>query len=601
MRVIRRATYVILMALGLYSCDVSEQTPNILLIVLDDFGYNDLAINNRSNSPTPHLDQLAREGLRFTRHYTESSCTASRVALLTGKSPTYAGAHPYLNGIDEEFVTLADALSEQGYTNYMLGKWHAGDAHEMSRPEHQGFHHWFGFMNQLYLKGPQGPDKYRRGKPTYRNPWLETESGERKRYRGHLTNLITDRALDVMRTQKNKWFIYLSYFAPHSPAEPAPNFAGRHSDDPAGQYQALKEQLDHSIGRILTHLRSSGALENTLIMVVSDNGGSARAWPSNKPFHGIKATYTEGGIRTPLLLSWPKHWPAGKVRDEPVMIIDLYPTIMAALGVEGPPGLEGHNLLEAAPQRLLRWYSHAHEKDRYSVLSRDGQWRLSCCDNDALSLRGEADFVDPHPNNRLQEEPEQAMAMRADMLAWIRQATEVTGLTRKDSQGSAHYSGQAFRRTPMGGTHTLGLVLRKSDGIAVANKETIVSQQGYIEINSDDEALQISIDGNTLSVPLPEEDCFTLFVSSIMAKDNMIFTHPSLTHIYLDGRLADSKSYRNIRLTAASPRNPLIVTTSNEKPLYQPRQANVELSTRALPAQEISQRSQTMKASYCAG
>ena len=143
-----------LLCLLLSACGAEKERPNVLLIVLDDFGYNDLAVNNGSDSPTPTLDQLASEGLRFTRHYTESSCTPSRVALLTGRYPARLGFHPVGSGIAHEVDTLADVLSSQGYSSHMIGKWHTGDAHRESRPEYQGFDHWFGFISQMYLAGP---------------------------------------------------------------------------------------------------------------------------------------------------------------------------------------------------------------------------------------------------------------------------------------------------------------------------------------------------------------------------------------------------------------------------------------------------------------
>ena len=199
----------------------AAERPNVLLVVLDDFGYNDLAINNGSNSPTPSLDQLARGGLRFTRHYAESSCTPSRVALLTGRYPAELGFHAFGPGLSQEVETLADVLSAHGYSSHMIGKWHAGDAHRESRPEYQGFDHWFGFMNQLYLAGPHRDGVYSRGRPTYRNPWLENEAGELRQYPGHLTDILSQRALEVMRSAAEPWFLYLSYYAPHTPVQPA--------------------------------------------------------------------------------------------------------------------------------------------------------------------------------------------------------------------------------------------------------------------------------------------------------------------------------------------------------------------------------------------
>ncbi len=205
-----RLSAMLLCAVLLTGCQAEESRPNILVIVLDDFGYNDLASNNGSDSPTPSLDDIAARGIRYTRHYTESSCTPSRVALLTGMYPARVGAHPFVSGIDHELVTLPESLAAAGYRNYMIGKWHAGDSHRESRPEFQGFQHWFGFVNQLYLQMPGEAGPYRRAKPTYLDPWLEDEQGTRRQYHVHLTDILTDRALAVMRSEQNPWFIYLS-------------------------------------------------------------------------------------------------------------------------------------------------------------------------------------------------------------------------------------------------------------------------------------------------------------------------------------------------------------------------------------------------------
>ena len=362
-----------------------------------------------------------------------------------------------------------------------------------------------------------------------------------------------------MREADTPWFIHLAYFAPHSPLEPAPAFAQRHEDSPAGRYQALKEQVDNAIGKLLDELRSSGELDNTLVVIVSDNGGTARHWPSNLPFHGVKATYTEGAVRTPLLMSWPGHWPEGQVRDDTVAIIDLYPTILESLGLKPPMDLDGRNLFADSEARSLRWYSHGLELDRYSILSSDGQWRLSAWGEDEISLYGEADLSSPDPVDRATDQPHLAAQLRDDMRAWIRNATEVKDLQREDDNGVALYRGQAFRRTPMGGTHTLGLVLRRSS-LAAEDRLTLARQAGYIDISAEGDSLHIEIDGNALVLPLPAQPCFTLFVTSLMAKDNMIFKkYQSETRVFIDGEQVINKAYTNTRLSEASPLQALAI------------------------------------------
>ena len=608
--VLGRGTPLVLMALltMLAGCQVEHdqdnKKPNILLLALDDFGYNDLAINNGSDSPTPRLDAIAAQGVRFTRHYAESSCTASRVALLTGRYPARVGAHPYLNGIDHELMTLPDALGSEGYIRHMVGKWHTGDSHRESRPEYQGFDHWFGFINQLYLRGPHRSANYRRGKPTYINPWLENELGDLQQYEGHLTDILTDRALDVIKREQNPWFLYLSYYAPHTPIEPAARFSERYADDPAGRYQAMKDQLDSNIGRIIDWLTESGEIDNTMIIVVSDNGGTAKSWPSNLPFFGSKATYTEGGVRTPLLLSWPGHWPVGQQDDQIAMIFDLYPTILAALGKAQPEGLDGADLFDSdRPPRTLRWYSHGLYGDRYGVLSPDGQWRLNSWQGVTHQLFHESDFVREQPESRTAEHPQKVLQMRESMEQWIRSVTRVNGLTATAAENWTDYTGQAFRRSPMGGTHTLGLAFQRgAEQVASGQRQTLAYQEGYIDISEFAGSLRVLIDGHEAEVELPvNETCFSLVVQSQMVKTNMVFYRkesPSIKVVFVNGKQLEQFRYYNPKISSASPKNPLRITTGSAG-WSMSSEMEPFVSTRALSEREIQEQVEPLLRASC--
>ena len=578
----------------LLGCELAQKDPNILLVVLDDFGYNDLALNNGSDSPTPNLDEIAQAGIRFTRHYAESSCRLSRVALLTGLYPARVGAHADLGGIDREFVTLPERLGEHGYTNYMIGKWHAGDAHRESRPEYQGFNHWFGFMSQLYLKGPHEQGDYTRGRPGYHNPWLESENGELRQYQGHLTDILTERAIEVVRGESKPWFLYLSYYALHTPVEPSKDYARFFPDDPAGRYQALKLQLDTNLGRLFSALRETGEVANTMVIVVSDNGGTARSWPSNLPFGGTKATYSEGAVRTPLLLSWPARWPAGEQRADPVMIFDLFPTILSALGLEPTDELDGRDLFAPLTARELRWYSGGRGAESYSMLTSDGQWRLSTYASTIEILQNESDFV-IHPSpNRLLEEPQIANTLRDSMEHWISSTTRVNDLQRSEGAAWANYTGYAFRRTPLAGAHTMGFVFRRGKpGVEDGNRQQLVLQEGYIDISEAAGELRIRVDDNEIDVALPDpnQQCFSLVVSSMLAKDNMVFYRPgdhSRTVVYLNGHPVIESDYQSPKLSKTSPRKPLAVKVSPRSRWYMPAEASPFLSTRVVAAGEIS-------------
>ena len=584
---------LVILMLSLTSCSKEIARPNVLLVVLDDFGYNDLAINNDSDSPTPTLDEIALQGIRFTRHYAESSCTASRVALLTGMYSARVGAHPDLAGIDHEWVTLADALRAQGYTTYMVGKWHTGDSHRESRPEFQGFDHWFGFMSQLYLRGPHDQSGYKRARPTYRDPWLETGQGELRQYQGHLTDILTDRALEIIGEERDPWFMYLSYYAPHTPIEPAHQFEQRYGSDEAGKYQALKAQLDANLGRVIGALEASGELANTMIIVVSDNGGTAKSWPSNLPFYGAKATYAEGGVRTPLLMSWPGHWPSGEVNGQIAMIFDLYPTIMSSLGFQVPDALDGVDLFAPTQPRELRWYSHhGVSGDTYGMLSESGQWRLGVWQGVGDSHNHEKSFTSDEPANQMADYPEIGQAMRASMEAWIPSITQVELPAASFDQQWKRYSGAAFRRTPLVGTHTIGLVFQRGKDLQKPRRrQRLVVQDGYIEISEENGVLSIAVDGSNNKVALPAgETCFRLVVRSIMHKSNMVFFRQngrSQTLIHLNGEQVLKQPYKNHDLNTASPRNPLLIAASPAARWYMPEGIDPYLSTRAVSDKEI--------------
>jgi arylsulfatase A-like enzyme len=583
----------LLACLGLAACDAGPERPNVLLVVLDDFGYNDLAVNNGSDSPTPTLDGIAARGLRFTRHYTESSCSPSRVGLLTGRYPARVGAHPLVGGIDPELVTLPELLREHGYATHMVGKWHAGDAHREARPEYQGFDHWFGFVNQLYLRGPHSATGYRRGRPTYLDPWLEDERGELRRHRGHLTDILTDHAIGVMQRERDPWFIYLSYYAPHTPIEPADSFRARFPDDPAGRYQALKAQLDANLGRIVDYLESAGRARDTLLVVVSDNGGTARAWPSNLPFFGEKASYYEGGIRTPLLVAWPGRWPENETADRVAMIIDLYPTLAAALDITVPPGLDGIDLFGPERRRELKWYSHNPAGDSLSILSADGQWRFTSWQRHFEWLHHVSDLQRPEPPNRLSEQPETAAGLRGNLLDWVSSATRVEGLSVAGDATWRSFSGADFRRTPLVGSHSMGFLFRRGSGATAAGEvQPLVRQDGYIDITEADGRLHIRVDGNETRVALPaQQACFSLVVSSTLWKTNMVSYRSdrrSRTEVFLNGLPAASSEYANPVLGAASPRNPLEIFSAGEGRWFMPAAADPYLSTRALGADEVS-------------
>ena len=368
------------------------QRPNLLVIVADDLGYNDISTINPTGLSTPNIDDLANQGVVFTRHYADSICAPSRVGLLTGRFPERSGFRPSGLGIPEEFLTLPERLSGEGYRTKLVGKWHAGTAHRRSWPDHHGFEEWFGFLDQWRLQVPAA-EFGTLAAPSYSNPWLQKNGHLPERHEGHLTDILTEHSRQFIRdagASERPWFLYHAFLAPHNPIEPAPRFAQQFEDSKAGKYKALVAQMDHSIGQILQTLRETGEDANTIVVFLSDNGGTNAALDNNFPFRGKKGEVFEGSFRTPLIISWPAALSSGRI-ERPVHNIDIYPSLMGALGLSVDETLDGRNRwpqwlsslrgVNPAPgSDYIRVSEKFHEKHgtlSFSILSLDGRWRLS--------------------------------------------------------------------------------------------------------------------------------------------------------------------------------------------------------------------------------
>ncbi|MEM9257391.1 MAG: sulfatase-like hydrolase/transferase [Pseudomonadota bacterium] len=362
----------------------SSTRPNILLLVADDLGYNDISSINAQGINTPNIDSLAEHGVTFTRHYADSTCTPSRVAILTGRYPERSGFRPVGAEIPADFPTIAQRLREEGYATYLTGKWHAGEARSESWPQHKGFPQWFGFLNQFELspEPSTGSDTPRR--PTYHNPLLRVDGGHSQQYKGHLTDILTQHTIDKIQEldqQGQPWFIYHAFLAPHAPIQPAARFRSAFPDTPAGRYEALVTQLDNAVGRLLDRVDE----RNTLVVFVSDNGGTNQQRDNNFPFYGHKNQTYEGAYRTPLIVHWPSALPVAKQVEQIVMNVDLFPTLLAFAGAPPDPSVDGVNLLPVLQSdarlepRARGWENYSTNVGilSHSFLSASGRWRLS--------------------------------------------------------------------------------------------------------------------------------------------------------------------------------------------------------------------------------
>ncbi len=359
--------------------------PNVLLIVADDLGYGELTAQGFTKQvPTPNIDAIAANGVRFTDGYvTGTYCSPTRAALLTGRyqqrfghefNPAGgAGAGGENIGLSTAEKTMADRLRPAGYATGWFGKSHLGSAPPF-HPLKRGFDTYYGFLGgaHSYLQvGNGSANAILRG--TEPVPSID-----------YTTDAFAREAAQFIGQQKDKpWFVYLAFNAVHSPLETLEKYEAKFSaigDPKRRKFAAMLAALDEGVGTVMAKVRELKQEENTLVFFFSDNGGpTAQTSSANGPLRGFKAQTWEGGIRVPFMMQWKGTVPAGKVDHRPVIQLDVLPTALAAAGIEPQPEwkLEGVNLLpflkgEKAdpPHSALFWRFGGQ------MAVRSGDWKL---------------------------------------------------------------------------------------------------------------------------------------------------------------------------------------------------------------------------------
>lgn len=386
------ALLLVLLALAPSVQAQAPKRPNIVLIMADDLGYGDVGWHGAPYK-TPHLDKLAQAGVRLEQHYSLPVCSPTRSSLLSGRfnsrfgcvSPTNDRVFPF------DTVTLARALKSLGYHTALIGKWHLGSRPEWG-PQLYGFDHSYGSLaggvssyGHLYKKGEFENTWHRNGK-------LVTEEG-------HVTDLLTKEAVQFIATKRaGPFFLYVPYTAVHLPIDEPKQWLDvypNEKDLAKRYYGACISHMDHGVGQIVEALRRTGQLDDTLIIFLSDNGGStgtenndtryAGVHPSfripalNGILRGKKGTLYEGGIRTPALLYWSNKL---KPREEqtPIHVADWFPTLAGLTGYQPKQDLkwDGQNLWpilagtkKLTEPRTLYWLGSGN-----SAALRHGDWIL---------------------------------------------------------------------------------------------------------------------------------------------------------------------------------------------------------------------------------
>ena len=346
-----RLSFVVfsLLVLAASWCVGRNPNPNLVIILTDDQGYWDVGFNGCTDIPTPHIDRIAHEGVRFTNGYvTYPVCSPSRAGLMTGRYQGRFGYHrnPTLNpfdsmaGLPVEEENIAEILKKVGYYSGIIGKWHLG-THPRFRPNVRGFHEFYGFVAGGHRYFPEDliyPDieSVDRAGGWYNTKLLRNKT--RIETDEYLTDELSNEAVDfIERNSAKQFFLYLSYNAPHTPMQATEKYLSRfdHIDDPLRKvYAAMVSAVDDGVGRVLDKLDKLGLNENTLVFFLSDNGGASNNGSINTPLRGRKGSVYEGGMRVPFAFRWTGKVPAGVDYDHPISSMDILATMVKLTGVK---------------------------------------------------------------------------------------------------------------------------------------------------------------------------------------------------------------------------------------------------------------------------
>ncbi len=365
--------------------DAAERLPNVVIVFTDDQGYADVGCFGAKDFETPHLDRMAKEGMRFTSFYVaQAVCGASRAALLTGCYANRIGmlgapSHKAKHGIHPREVLIPEICKQKGYATAMFGKWHLGHR-KSSLPIHHGFDEYFGlpYSNDMWPFHPTS-----RAFPDL--PMIEGDEivipAVTPEDQVHLTTWYTERAVDfINRHHEQPFFLYVAHAMPHVPLFVSEKYAG-HSRQ--GLYGDVISEIDWSVGEITKALEKHGIKDDTLMIFTSDNGpwlSYGNHAGSAGPLREGKGTTWEGGVREPCIMRWPRHIPAGTTCHELAATIDLLPTIAGIIGAKLPDHpIDGKNiwpLMSGQPGAKTPHETYLYYWGNHLQAIRSGDWKL---------------------------------------------------------------------------------------------------------------------------------------------------------------------------------------------------------------------------------
>ena len=372
-----------------------KQKPNILIILVDDLGYNDLGSYGSKDMRTPHIDALVNSGIQFTNFYANSSvCSPTRASLLTGKYPDLAGVPGVIRTdstntwgyLSPKVELLPAVLKQNSYHTALVGKWHLG-LEAPNRPNDRGFDFFHGFLGDMM------DDYYNHLRHGINYMRLNEQEIKPE---GHATDLFTDWAVAYIQSRQKKkdpFFLYLAYNAPHDPIQPPAEWVKKVQlrepgiSEKRAKLIAFIEHMDAGIGKVVQSLKSTGAYNNTIIVFASDNGGRLDLGANNGPLRSGKGSMYEGGLKVPACVLWPAKMKSKATTDRLYVTMDIFPTVLDAAGISysnsNIDGISFYPLLENRqdnfPERTVYFCRREGDAEYGGKLIdavRQGDWKL---------------------------------------------------------------------------------------------------------------------------------------------------------------------------------------------------------------------------------
>ncbi len=426
----------------------AAEQPNVIVIMADDLGYADLGCYGCKDIPTPHIDSLAKEGVRFTSGYvTAPMCGPSRAGFLTGRIQSTFG---YYGNVSQPFdpaqglpkmETIASLLKKQGYATAGVGKWHMGTTNDQ-HPNAMGFDDWYGFLGgglmYFSLDHPSYKGRFTPLKRPAKGRDLQhsmplIHNQEPVEWDQYLTRELTDAGLGFLeKNQEKPFFLFMAYNAPHLDLEAPEESIAKFPVDSMTKipgvkpearaiYGAMVYELDEAVGRLLAKVDELGLAENTVVWFLSDNGGMERT-SDNRPLKGAKWDSFEGGLRVPMIVKWPGKVPSGVVMEEPLTSLDIGATALAMAG--GDPvaaGLDGKDVRDymsrnsdEAPHEVLYWRTGGYKQPEGVI--REGDFKLIFQKGKTQLYNLRKDLGEK--NNLAASQPERVQTMLAVWKKW---------------------------------------------------------------------------------------------------------------------------------------------------------------------------------------